>query len=237
VFPSGSPLANSKLQDWLVTSAQAAAAYMKAAALMGKLESAGLEVSALSSSSSSSVASVTAAAIALLSLVAVDFASYEEPLTYDAVAAQARSCADARQQLRKQGGGLFAPPSAAPPPPLTACSGEKRGKLSKEVCAVFADVDVRKALGHTLLVFYGSQLQQHLSRQHQLLLQALDEWRQLMGKRQQQQDKAQQLQDKEQQQLAELRQLEDKAQQLQEEAQQLRTRLLAYEQQQKPFGI
>jgi len=165
VFPSGSPLANSKLQDWLVTSTQAAAAYMKVAALMGKLESAGLEVSIVSSSSSSSVASVTAAAIDLLSLVAVDFASYEEPLTYDAVTTQARSCAHAQQQPRKQGGGLFTPPSAAPPPPLTACSGEKRDKLPKEVCAVFADVDVRKALGHTLLVFYGSQLQQHWEQQ------------------------------------------------------------------------
>jgi len=219
VSPSGSPLANSKLQDWVVNSTQAAAAHMKAAAVMGKLESVELGVTTLSSSSI--VASVTAAAIDLLSLVAVDFASYEEPLTYDVVKSHARTCAGAKQQLRKQGGGLFAPP------PLTVCSGEKRRKLPKEVCAVFADVDVRKALGHTLLVFYCSQLQQHLSREHQLGLQLLDEAQVLVGKRQEQQEK-------EQQQLAELQQLQDEAQQLQDEAQQLLTLLQAHEQQQKP---
>jgi len=185
VFPSGSPMANSMLREWLLDMTQAAAAYIKAAALIGKLESTGLEVSTLSSSSSSSssssVASVTAAAIDLLSLVAVDFASYEEALMYEVVADHVRPILQGRyQQLRKQGGGSLAPGPAAPPSLLTVCSGEKRGKLPKDVRAVFADVDVRKALGHTLLVFYGSQLQQHLSKHQQLLLQ-VEEQQQRVG--------------------------------------------------------
>lgn len=179
VMPAGSPLADSTVSRLVLLATQTAAAYMKAAALMGRLETVGLDAFALCSSSqpsgssssetsggssSSSMAAVSAAAIDLLSLVALDFADHVECRTQSLTEYHRPQYQQRLQQQRKQGGGLVVVYPITPPPLLTVRRGEQKEPMPQDAWAVYADAGTRMALGHTLLTFYGLQLQQHLAQ-------------------------------------------------------------------------